>query len=148
MTNCNTSPTPLPTSLQLQSGTKDDILDAAHLPYQQAIGCLNWAAVHTKPDIKYAVSTLARYSSKYTLNHWKAVKHLLRYIQGTLSTGIPFQPKNTSPYKLGAYADADYATCPETRQSTTGYIFTLGGSIICWKIRRQATVALSTTEAE
>ena len=148
MTNCNSAQTPLPSNLHLISGSDDKVNAAAHLPYQQAIGCLNWAAVHTRPDIQYAVSTLSRFSSKFTEHHWKAVKHLLRYIQGSLSTGILFQNHPTPSYELRAYADADYATCSETRRSTTGYLFTLGGSVICWKSRRQNTVALSTTEAE
>jgi hypothetical protein len=148
MTHCNTTSTPFPTSIELSPGTNEEVEDAAHLPYQQAIGCLNWAAVHTRPDIQYAVSTLARYSSKYTYRHWQVVKHLLRYIQGTLDRGIIFKKHDAPSTELRAYADADYAACTTTRRSTTGYVFTLGGSLISWKSRRQPTVALSTTEAE
>lgn len=79
MTNFNSSPTPLPSNLQLVSGTDEKVLASSHFPYQQARGCLNWAAVRTWPDIQYAVSTLSRFSSIHTKNHWTALKDLLKY---------------------------------------------------------------------
>jgi hypothetical protein len=49
---------------------------------------------------------------------------------------------------LLGYADADWGGDLDTRRSTTGYVFKTFGSVVAWKSRRQATVALSTTEAE
>uniref|UniRef100_A0A3Q7HEN8 Reverse transcriptase Ty1/copia-type domain-containing protein n=1 Tax=Solanum lycopersicum TaxID=4081 RepID=A0A3Q7HEN8_SOLLC len=46
------------------------------------------------------------------------------------------------------YSDSDYAGDVDTRRSMTGYVFTLGGSIVSWKATLQPTVTLSTTEAE
>ena len=46
------------------------------------------------------------------------------------------------------YSDSDWAGDIDTRRSTTGYVFVLGGAAISWKSRRQATVARSSTEAE
>lgn len=100
MTNCNTSPTPFPTNLQLILVTDDETVNSAHLPYQQVVGCLNWAAVHTHREIKYTVSTLSRYSSKYTESHWKAAKHRMRNIQGSISVGILFQNHWIPSYKI------------------------------------------------
>ena len=46
------------------------------------------------------------------------------------------------------YVDADYGGCRDTRQSTSGYVFTMAGGPVTWSSKRQATVALSTVEAE
>ena len=48
---------------------------------------------------------------------------------------------------LVGYVDSDYAGDLDKR-SLTGYVFTIGGCAVSWKASLQATVALSTTEAE
>jgi hypothetical protein len=80
MDHSNANSTPLPNNLSLG---KAAIVDNK-LPFQQAIGCLSYAAICTRPDIMYAVNYLARFSSCYDHTHWAAVKHLLRYIKGTI----------------------------------------------------------------
>lgn len=49
---------------------------------------------------------------------------------------------------MGTYCDADLAGDEGTRKSTTGYCMLLSGGLVCWSSRLQATVALSTAEAE
>lgn len=51
--------------------------------YQKAIGSLLHAALGSRPDIAYATTVLGRYVAKPSVLHWKAVKHLLRYLQGS-----------------------------------------------------------------
>ncbi|PHU29366.1 hypothetical protein BC332_01459 [Capsicum chinense] len=46
------------------------------------------------------------------------------------------------------YVDSDFAGDHDKRRSLTGYVFTIGGCAISWKVILQTTVALSTTEAE
>lgn len=94
------------------------------------------------------VSQLAQFSSQYGSTHITAAKHLLRYIKGTLDVGLLFSRHDSSSRELSGYADADYANDVDTRRSTTGYTITIGGSTVCWRSRRQRSVALSTTEAE
>jgi hypothetical protein len=50
--------------------------------------------------------------------------------------------------ELEGYTDADWAGNQTDRRSTSGYMFTLGSVAISWSSKKQATVALSSTEAE
>ena len=143
MTECKPLITPLSTATKL---TKDgEPLDTSTSGYSQLIGSLMYLSVCTRPDIAQAVGALARYMTAPTLAHWQAAKGILRYISGTASYGITFGGNGLT---LEAYCDADYAGDIDTRRSTTGYVFTLGGGAISWSSRLQPTVAASTTEAE
>ena len=53
------------------------------VPYASAVGSLMYAQVCTHLDIAFAVNALGRYLSNPGLNHWKAVKKVMRYLQGT-----------------------------------------------------------------
>jgi hypothetical protein len=83
--------------------------------------------------------------SKPTTVHWQTAKGVLRYLSGTPDYGITFGPSDDT---LIGYCDADYAGDVDTRRSTTGYVFIMGGGAISWSSKRQDTVAASTTEAE
>jgi hypothetical protein len=78
--------------------------------------------------------------------HLVAAKRILRYLQGTLDFGLVI-PRST-PTQLVVYIDADWAGCPDTRRSTSGYAVFLGGSLISWSSKRQPTVSRSSAEAE
>lgn len=46
------------------------------------------------------------------------------------------------------FCDADWGRDPGDRRSVSGYVFTMGGGAVSWKVKRQLVVALSTAEAE
>lgn len=54
----------------------------------------------------------------------------------------------TSGVDLVAYSDADWAGCPDTRRSTSGYAIFLGLNLVSWSSKRQHTVSRSSAEAE
>ena len=116
--------------------------------YQQAIGCLTYAATTTRPDIAAAVGILSQFMSTPSLDHWMGVKRILRYIKGSLHYGLRFYADDNSKDGLIGYTDADWAGDLDTRRSTSGYAFFLGNSVISWLSKRQITVAKSSTEAE
>ncbi|GJV02856.1 retrovirus-related pol polyprotein from transposon TNT 1-94 [Tanacetum coccineum] len=82
----------------------------------------------------------------YKRFHMQAVKHLLRYLLKSLGKGILLA--NNSAVELKAYCDSDWASCPMTRRSTTGYCILLGDSPISWKSKKQVVVSRSSAEAE
>uniref|UniRef100_A0A803KM19 Retrovirus-related Pol polyprotein from transposon TNT 1-94 n=1 Tax=Chenopodium quinoa TaxID=63459 RepID=A0A803KM19_CHEQI len=78
--------------------------------------------------------------------HWQGVKRIFRYLRGTADIGLVFG--NGKECLVTRYNDSDYAANVDTRRSVTGYVFTLGGSVVSWKSTLQSSVTLSTTEAE
>jgi hypothetical protein len=144
MEHSNANSTPLPNNISLEKAAVRDNT----IPYQQAIGCLSYTAICTRPDITYAVNYLALFSSCFDNTHWGAAKHLLRYVKGTIDRGITFAKTDEDLTKITAYTDADYNSCNITQRSTTGYVIKWRGCLIAWKSKRQRTVALSATEAE
>ena len=117
-------------------------------PYQQVIGSLMWIAGSTRPDIAYAVNYLSRYSSKPTEGHWQQALRVVSYLGSTRDMGLKLGGRAASIIKLEGWVDADWGGCLDTRKSTTGYVFTINGSIVAWSSRRQQTVASSTLHAE
>ncbi|KAJ3014167.1 hypothetical protein NUW54_g1378 [Trametes sanguinea] len=108
---------------------------------------LFYLAVATRPDIAHTVGNLARFSKSPGMAHWKAVKHLFRYIKGTLGYKLTYSP-SSSDKLFTLYTNADHAGCPDTGRSTSGFVIKMGTGAISWSSRLQSIVALSTTEAE
>eukprot|EP00953_Heterococcus_sp_UTEX-ZZ885_P039071 20043-Heterococcus_DN1.PRE.3 len=120
----------------------------ADKPYGAAVGCLQYLATASRPDRTNAARIQGKYVADPTEEDWKAVKRIMRYLQGTKQLGLVFHAESSVPRALRAYSDADWAGDTETRRSTTAYILTLSGCVISWQSRQQKSVALSTTEAE
>ena len=121
------------------------MLDTTSYSYAEVVGSLLYLSVCTRPDIAQAVGAQARHVSKPTMRHWLALKGVLRYLAGTQDYGLVFTGSKSS---LEVYCDADYAGDPDTRRSTTGYVFIMYGGVVSWSSRLQPSVALSTAEAE
>jgi hypothetical protein len=137
----------LPSTFNPIPATDDEFAEARHLEYPQIVGSVMYAATISRPDLAYPAGVLARFIGKWSMSHYKAAKHLLRYIRGTTDLCLTFDAEAGKRLILG-YADADWGGCLDTRRSTTGYLFKTFGGLVAWKSRRQPTVALSTAEAE
>ena len=79
----------------MEPSTQKDKEAMQKVPYLNAIGALNYLAITTRPDISYTVGHLARYSKNLGLKHWKAVRHLMRYIKGTAHLALTFSPSGS-----------------------------------------------------
>ena len=73
------------------------------------------------------------------------MKWILRYLRGTTNQELCFGGPNIS---LQGYVDVDMAGDRDNKRSTTGYVFTVGGTAVSWVSKLQSVVALSTTKAE
>ena len=114
--------------------------------FQQIVGSLQYAAGGTRPDIAYAVSSVAKFCNQPTELHLTAAKSVLRYLKQTRDLSLTYV-KNT-PEAIIGYSDADWAGDVKDRRSTSGNVFLLGGAAITWASKKQSSVALSTVEAE
>ena len=113
--------------------------------YRSLAGALQYLTF-TRPDIAFAVQQICLYMHDPREPHLAALKRILRYLQGTLSLGLTM--RRSSPAGLIVYTDADWAGCPDTRRSTSGYAVFLGDNLVSWSSKRQHMVSRSSAEAE
>ena len=146
MTEANPLSTPLDPNTNLFAyEISDDIrTEMRSRPYSKLIGSLMYAATGTRPDISFAVSTLARFMSDPHPVHWDAAKRVLRYLKGMKNLCLTFGRNENG---LVGYTDADWASQAH-RHSISGSVFLVSGGAISWSSRKQPIIALSTTEAE
>ncbi|KAJ9553280.1 hypothetical protein OSB04_017325 [Centaurea solstitialis] len=124
-------------------------VDGEHVPdptlYRSLAGALQYLTF-TRPDIAYAVQQVCLFMHDPRLPHLNALKRILRYLKGTLSHGLHL--KASAVDRLVAYSDADWAGCPNTRRSTSGFCAYLGDNLVSWSSKRQHVVSRSSAEAE
>ncbi|XP_019255434.1 PREDICTED: uncharacterized protein LOC109234046 [Nicotiana attenuata] len=101
---------------------------------------------HTRPDICFGVQHLSQFLKAPRVPHMHAALHMLRYLKGTLDLGLFYSSSRN--FSVQAYSDNDWAACPDTRRSVTGFCIFLGDSLIGWKSKKQLVVSLSSAEAE
>ena len=97
--------------------------------YSLVVGSLMYAMVCTRLDIAHVVGVVSRYMNNRGKEHWKAIQWILRYLRGTTSHALCFGGSDTV---LQGYVDADRAGDKDSRRSTIGYVFTVGGTIVSW----------------
>nr|GEX74454.1 ribonuclease H-like domain-containing protein [Tanacetum cinerariifolium] len=142
MLTCNQCRTPIDTDSKL-SADGDPVSDPTL--YRSLAGALQYLTF-TRPDISYAVQEVCLFMHDPREPYFLALKRILRYVRGTLSYGLQLYSSTTST--LVAYSDADWAVCPTTRQSTSGYCVFLGNNLLSWTSKRQFTISRSSAEAE
>lgn len=145
MENCKGQSTPMDVNSKLVKST-DKSTNDDNYPYKEAVGSLIYLMIGSRPDIAYSVGKLSQFMDSYDHTHWRAVKHLFRYLKNTMDLKITYYKDGTN--KLEGFCDSDYAGDQESRKSTSGYIFMLNGGAVSWSSKLQRIIALSTTEAE
>jgi hypothetical protein len=143
MLNCNPIPTPIDTKSKISAHDGSRVSDPTL--YRSLVGALQYLTL-TRPDISYAVQQVCLFMHDPRESHLQLVKRILRYVKGTSHFGL--QLHRSSTHELVAYSDADWAGCPDTRKSTSGFCVFLGSNLISWSSRRQHTVSRSSAEAE
>lgn len=143
MSDCKPIATPVDLKSTLSTGFEERIKNATE--YRSLAGALQYLTF-TSPNISYAVHQICLYMHDPRQPHMHALRRIIRYIQGTLSYGLQFIKGFIN--SLTAYSDADWAGCPDTRRSTSGYCVFLGPNLVSWSAKRQPTASRSSSEAE
>ncbi|CAA7028399.1 unnamed protein product [Microthlaspi erraticum] len=143
MTDCNPCLTPCDTKSKLSADDSPPMSDPTL--YRRLAGALQYLTF-TRPDIAYAVQQICLFMHDPRERHFSALKRILHYLKGTLSHGLRMY--RSAPSDIVAYSDADWAGCPGTRRSTSGYCVYLGPNLISWSSKCQATISRSSAEAE
>ncbi|CAM8940033.1 unnamed protein product [Rhodiola kirilowii] len=143
MVDCKPAKTPLPIKHQLSLSEASPIEDP--MIYRKLVDKLIYLTI-TRPDLAHSVHVLSQFMSVPTSDHLKAAHRLLRYIKGAPAQGLFFS--SSSSLVMNAFCDADWAACPKTRRSTTGFCICIGDSLVSWRTKKQAIVSRSSTESE
>lgn len=142
MTNCHPCTTLVDTKAKL-SPDGEPVSDPTL--YRSLDGALQYLTF-TRLDIAFAVQQVCLFMHDPRETHFTALKRILRYVKGTISHGLQI---HKSPIdQLTAYTNADWARCPSSRRSTSGFGIFLGDSLVSWSSKRQPTVSRSSAEAE
>lgn len=152
MQDCN--PISTPTSKEALGSDRDGEAFTEKWNYSTIVGMLLYLSSNTRPDITFAVHQCARYSHNPKQSHAKAIKCIIRYLQGTKDKGMIFSP--SSDFAVNCFVDADFAGLwgieydqdPVSVKSRTGYLLTFMGCPLLWASKLQTQIALSTMEAE
>jgi len=79
-------------------------------------------------------------------SHWDAAIRVVKYLKQQPGLGIMMSSDGVD--SLSCFCDADWAACPNTRRSVTGFLIKFGKSLVSWKSKKQHTVSRSSAEAE
>ena len=130
--------TPVDPSMKLvKAEDGEDTFDQS--VYQSAVGSLLYLSTGTRPDVAFAVSKVAKFSSNPARKHWTALKRIVRYLKSTHTLGLLYTKEKED--ELVGYSDSDWAGDVDDRRSTLGFMFMLSGAPISLRRRKQTSVA-------
>lgn len=143
--------------------------------YASVVGMLNYLQGHSRTDITFAVSQVARYVHCPCQSYEMTLERIGLYLKGTVDQGLIFRPKNPNTagisnadntgisnddnnqtFKLDIFVDTAFAcgwgtelgTNPDAVKSRTGYIIEVMGCSVVWCSKLQTSIATSTMESE
>jgi len=143
MTKCRSTTTPFLFGVQLEDGGDTPVVD--NILYRHLVGSLLYPT-HTQSYLSYAVGEFFRYMQESHELHWKAVKCILIYVQGTTGYGIHYA--TWCALELMGFTDSNWDGDNTDHKATYGYMLNLGHGPICWSSKKQSTIALLSTEVE
>ena len=131
MMGCKAITTPITSNLKLLSDASSEAVDATM--YHQMIGSLMYL-MNTRPNICFTVNTLSQFLTDPRHVHLIAVKHILRYLRGTVDYGLKYEA--SQKINLEGHVDSYLADSAIDRKITLGCFFSMGLGVISWFSRK------------
>ena len=125
MLYCKPMVSPMVSNLKLLQDTTSEIVDSTL--YRQIVGSLMYLT-NTRLDICFDVNTLSQHLQQPRQVYLVAVKHMLRYLKGTLDHGLWY--RSNHEFGLYGYSDSNWAGSIPDWKRTSRYCFSLGSSMI------------------
>ncbi|XP_058009187.1 uncharacterized mitochondrial protein AtMg00810-like [Hevea brasiliensis] len=113
--------------------------------FQHVVGAIQYLAL-TRLDITMVVNKVAQFMHTPSINHWQAVKRILRYFKGTTDHGLVLRSSHSN--NLISFSDVDWGGDKADRKSTLAYAVFHGSNLISWCLKKQRTMARSSTDSE
>lgn len=113
--------------------------------YRSTIESLQYLSF-TCPDLAFTISKVYQGMHAPCLPHWTMVKRILRYLKSTSTLGLQVFPSASST--ITTFLDADWASCPNNRRSTSGFFIFFCTNLISWSFKKQPTVSRSSFDVE
>ena len=140
----NIADVPIRERLHILKNPEDELFHKFNI--REKVGSLMYAAVSVRPDIAFAVSYVARFTTHPSAEVCKAVNQIFSYLVGTKELGISIRREPDG--KLIVYCDADYAGDINDYKSISGVLAILFSTPVCWYSSKQTTTAQSSTDSE
>src|SRR5262249_22721243 len=135
--------TPLDANAKLNKATPEDTIVNITL-YRKIVGSLMYLMLGTRPDLAATISIISQFSAQPTNQHLQAAYRTLRYLRGTTKHKLHLGgSQHSNEISLHGYSDSSWGDDPDTRKSTSGYVFFLSGGPVSWASKKQHTIALS-----
>ncbi|GJP38931.1 hypothetical protein CLOM_g23340 [Closterium sp. NIES-68] len=151
---------PLPSGFTVEPCADEEVVgESDRKLFHSMVGSLNYAAIHTRPDIAFATSRLASVVSRPSHEQLEAAKRLVHYVSATASVGVEYSgvrqrlQRGAADVKSGemllsCYTDASFNSVKADGTSIGGYVCLLGGGAVSWRSKKQNEVGLSSCETE
>ena len=144
MLKAKTAKVPMRDTILLPSNIP--VSESENVKYIAKVSSIMYAMVETRIDIAFTISMVSRFAKNPSSEHFNAINQILQYFARSPERGITFGGEKE--LKLIGYSNFDWAGDHVDRKSTSGFIFMLNGGPISYASKKQAIVALSSTEAE
>jgi hypothetical protein len=145
---------PQPAGQYLSASTDDEVKrtePALVKRYQEIVGSLAYLATHTRPDLTYATTQLARHLQKPCERHLEAAAHALRYLASHPSLGLTFSPTPSFPrdhVSIVGYSDANFGGDQDRHSIAAHCFYADETNLLMWTAHRLRHVTTSTEETE